>query len=548
MSTPQKSAKPATTARRGRKSSPTGTSGASGAATGTAERTTFDSIDPRTGDVVGTHPVHEQQQVTEAVERASAAAAWWSGLSFDERADALNAWKGVLARRMAQLAQVVHAETGKPHADAQLEIVLAIEHIAWAAKHAKKALGPQRVSPGLLMANHRAEVEYRPLGVVGVIGPWNYPVFTPLGSIAYALAAGNAVVFKPSEHTPGVATWLAEAFAQAVPDAPVFQVVTGFGPTGEALCRSGADKVAFTGSSATAKRVMHACADSLTPLVVEGGGKDALLVDSDADLAAAADAAVWGGMANAGQTCIGVERVYVHERVCDAFVHEVVAKASQVRAGVDRTAEIGPMTMSSQLNVIREHISDALSRGGTAVLGGIDSVGERCAQPTVLVDVPEDSTAVTDETFGPTLTIARVRDMDEAVERANNTRYGLGSTVFSKSRGAELARRLRAGMTGVNSVIAFAAVPALPFGGVGDSGFGRIHGADGLKEFTVPKAVVTKRFDVPLVLTTFARSAAADKAVATLTTLLHGRAGTLPRRAGRARQVVRELAQRRRRR
>ncbi|MPY82062.1 MAG: aldehyde dehydrogenase family protein [Actinophytocola sp.] len=503
---------------------------------------TFDSLDPRTGDVVGTHPIHGEPEVTEAVARARGAAAWWSELSFAERAEALSRWKGVLARRMGQLAQVVHAETGKPHADAQLEIVLAIDHIAWAAKNAGKVLGPQRVSPGLLMANHKAAVEYRPLGVVGVIGPWNYPVFTPLGSIAYALAAGNAVVFKPSELTPGVATWLADAFAQAVPDAPVLQVVTGFGPTGEALCRGGVDKIAFTGSSATAKRVMHACADSLTPLVVEGGGKDALLVDEDADLTAAADAAVWGGMANAGQTCIGVERVYVHDRVCDAFVQEVLAKAGGVRAGVDRSAEVGPMTLPSQLDVIREHISDALRKGGRAVLGGLDAVGERCAQPTVLVDVPDDSTALTEETFGPTLTITRVRDMDEAVRRANTSRYGLGSTVFSRRRGAELAGRLRAGMTGVNSVIAFAAVPALPFGGVGDSGFGRIHGADGLKEFTVPKATVTKRFDVPLVLTTFGRSAAADKAVATLTTLLHGGATTLPRRDGRLRRVARKAA------
>lgn len=543
MSAPEKRPKTARTTK-----TSTRAKAARGSRAESAAPTTFESLNPRTGDVVATHPVHGEREVADAVARARTAAAWWSELSFDERAEALSRWKGVLARRMAQLAQVVHDETGKPHADAQLEIVLAIDHISWAAKHAGKILGPQRVAPGLLMANHKAEVEYRPLGVVGVIGPWNYPVFTPMGSIAYALAAGNAVVFKPSELTPGVATWLADAFAQAVPDAPVLQVVTGFGQTGEALCRAGVDKIAFTGSSATAKRVMHACADSLTPLVVEGGGKDALLVDADADLTAAADAAVWGGMANAGQTCIGVERVYVHDQVCDAFVREVLAKAGDVRAGLDGRAEIGPMTLPAQLDVVREHISDALSKGGRAVLGGIGAVGDRCAQPTVLVDVPDDSTAITEETFGPTLTITRVSDMDEAVARANDSRYGLGSTVFSKRRGAELARRLRAGMTGVNSVIAFAAVPALPFGGIGDSGFGRIHGADGLKEFTVPKSTVTKRFDVPLVLTTFARTPAADKAVATLTTLLHGGKGTLPRREGRARDALRKAAGRVRRR
>ena len=163
-------------------------------------------------------------------------------------------------------------------------------------------------------------MEYRPLGVVGVIGPWNYPVFTPLGSIVYALAAGNAVVFKPSELTPGVGQWLASTFAEVVPEHPVFQVVTGFGETGAALCRAGVDKVAFTGSTATGKKVMAACAETLTPVVIEAGGKDAVIVDEDADLDAAADAALWGACSNAGQTCTGVERVYVHERVYDEFL------------------------------------------------------------------------------------------------------------------------------------------------------------------------------------------------------------------------------------
>ncbi|MHA6792068.1 aldehyde dehydrogenase family protein [Pseudonocardia bannensis] len=491
---------------------------------------TFDSLNPANGEVVGTYPVHGAEDVAAAVARAREATAFWSSLSFAERAERLRAWAGVLTRRLAQLCEVVHAEVGKPHGDAQLEAALAIDHIAWAARNASKVLGPRRVSPGLLMANHATTVEYRPLGVVGVIGPWNYPVFTPMGSIAYALAAGNTVVFKPSEHSPGVGAWLVDTFSQVVPEAPVLQLITGFGPTGEALCRSGVDKIAFTGSAKTGTHVMRACADTLTPVIIEGGGKDALLVDADADIAAAADAAVWGGMSNAGQTCIGVERVYVHERVYDAFVSEVTARARQVRAGADPGAKIGPITMPSQLGVIRRHIEDALARGGRALVGGLDAVGERFVQPTVLVDVPEDSIAVTEETFGPTLTIAKVRDMDEAVERTNATAYGLGATVFSKSRGMELARRIRSGMASVNSVISFAAVPSLPFGGTGQSGFGRIHGPDGLKEFTSAKAIARQRFPIPLALTTFARSEAADKAMATLTTLLHGNAGKLPRR------------------
>ena len=246
-------------------------------------------------------------------------------------------WAGVLTRRIGQLAELAHAETGKPHSDAQLEIAIAVEHIAWAAEHARRVLGPRRASPGLLMRNHAATVEYQALGVVGVIGPWNWPVFTPMGSIAYALAAGNAVVYKPSEHAPGVGAWMAGAFAQVVPEAPVLQLVTGFGATGDALCRAGVDKIAFTGSAATGKKVMHACADGLVPVIIEAGGKDALLVDADADISAAADAAVWGGMFNAGQSCVGVERVYVHERGLRRVpVAEITTRARDLRAGPGR--------------------------------------------------------------------------------------------------------------------------------------------------------------------------------------------------------------------
>jgi acyl-CoA reductase-like NAD-dependent aldehyde dehydrogenase len=484
---------------------------------------TFDSLDPATGEVVGTYPVHSDEDVTQAVARARAASTWWNSLDFAGRAERLQRWKGIITRRAAQLAEVVHQETGKPHPDAMIEIILAIDHTNWVAKNARKVLGPKRRAAGILMANQAATVEYQALGVVGVIGPWNYPVFTPMGSIVYALAAGNAVVFKPSEYTPGVGKWLADSFAEAVPEQPVFQLLTGFGATGAALCRADINKLAFTGSAATGRKIMAACAENLTPVLIEAGGKDALLVDADADIEAAADAAVWGGMSNAGQTCVGVERVYVHEKVYDSFVEKTVEKAKAVRSGSDTGAQIGPITMPAQLDIIRRHIADAIERGGKALVGGIDAVGERFVQPTVLVDVPEDSIAVRDETFGPTLTIAKVKDMDEAVEKANDSRYGLGSTVYAKARGMELARRLRSGMTSVNSVISFAAIPTLPFGGVGDSGFGRIHGPDGLKEFTRAKAIARQRFRPPLALTTFARTAKTDATVAKLITILHGK-------------------------
>lgn len=480
---------------------------------------TFDSLDPTTDRVVGTYPVHGPDAVDAAVRRARGAAEWWASLGFTGRAERLRRWKGVLARRMSELCDVVRAETGKPTGDAQLEIVLAVEHIEWAARNARRVLGPKRRPPSLLLANHAATVEYRPLGVVGVIGPWNYPVFTPLGSVAYALAAGNAVVFKPSEYTPGVGAWLVETFAEVVPEQPVLQLVTGFGATGAALVRADVDKIAFTGSAATGKKIMAAAAERLTPVVIEAGGKDPLLVDADADLDAAADAAVWGAFSNAGQTCVGVERVYVHTAVYDEFVARLTERARQVRPG----EHYGPMTMRSQLDVVRRHIADALARGGRALVGGADAVGERYVRPTVLVDVPEDSAAVREETFGPTVTVTRVSDMDEAVEKANDSAYGLGSTVFSRRRGMELARRLRTGMTAVNAPLSFAGIATLPFGGIGDSGFGRIHGPEGLREFARPKAIARQRYRMPLVMTTFARTPRTDELVGRLVTMLHGR-------------------------
>jgi len=365
-------------------------------------------------------------------------------------------------------------------------------------------------------------VEYRPLGVVGVIGPWNFPVATPLGSIAFALAAGNAVVFKPSEYTPGVGAWLVDAFNQVVPEHPVFQLVTGDGSTGAALCRAGVDKIAFTGSTATAKRVMATCAETLTPMVAECGGKDALIVDEDADLDAAVEGAVWGGLANAGQACIGTERVYVHHKVYDSFLAKLTAKVDGLRAGADPAAKIGPITMPSQIGVITGHISDALTRGARVVAGGGETVGQ-VVQPTVLVDVPDDAPANVEETFGPTLTVKPVTDMDEALRLTNDSRYGLGASVYAGKRAKDIASRIRSGMVSVNAVFANAILPSVPFGGVGDSGFGRIHGADGLREFTYPHSVVRQRFRPPLALTTFERSDKTDTLLTKIVALVHGR-------------------------
>jgi acyl-CoA reductase-like NAD-dependent aldehyde dehydrogenase len=483
----------------------------------------FASLDPRTGEVVAHHPVHSQAQVADAVAQARRASNWWQELGFDGRKERLDAWRRLLVKRLDEAAGLISAETGKPAADAKLEMVIVVDHLHWAAKNAERVLRKRRVPAGLLMSNQAATIEYLPVGVVGVIGPWNYPAFTPMGSIAYALAAGNTVVFKPSELTPGVGTWLADTLAEIVPEHPVLSVVTGFGETGAALCRSGVDKLAFTGSTETGKRVMAACAETLTPVLVECGGKDALIVDYDADVPLAADAAVWGAMSNAGQTCIGVERVYVHEDVAEEFTAAVKKLAAKIRPGGEPGADLGPITMPSQVDIIRSHVQDAIDKGAKALVGGVESVRPPFVEPVVLADVPEDSLAITDETFGPTITINRVRDVDEAIRLANAGRYGLGGTVFSKARGEQLARRLKAGMVSINGVVAFAAIPSLPFGGIGDSGFGRIHGEDGLREFARPQAVARRRFKPLLNPMSFTRGAGTVRQLLAIVKLRYGR-------------------------
>ena len=287
----------------------------------------------------------------------------------------------------------------------QLEIVLAIEHIAWAARNAKKVLGGRKVGSGLLMANQAAAVAYHPLGVVGVIGPWNYPVFTPMGSIAYALAAGNAVVFKPSEYTPGSASGSPTRSARWCRAATCCRWSPASARPATRCAGRGSTSSPSRDPDATGKLVMAACAENLTPVLIEAGGKDSLIVDEDADLTKAAEAALWGGMANAGQTCIGTERVYVHENVFDDFMTEILAQANGLRAAADSAAPDRADHDAVQLGIIQSHIDDAVAKGARVVLGGPDAVGERFVQPTILTHVPEDSTAITEETFGPTLTI-----------------------------------------------------------------------------------------------------------------------------------------------
>ena len=278
--------------------------------------------------------------------------------------------EGVLARRANELAVLVHRENGKPVDDALLEVALTIEHLDWAAKNAEKVLSEQRVRPSLLSSNHAARLSYEPLGVVAVIGPWNYPVFTPMGSIAYALAAGNAVVFKPSEFTTAVGEWLVATFAEAVPEQPVLSLVTGFAGSGAALCAAAIDKISFTGSTATGKKVMAAASANLTPLVLELGGKDAFPGRRGREHRQGGRGGVVRRHGQRRSDVCGVERVYVHERVFDEFLDTIAEQARALEPGSHPESAYGPMTMPAQIEVVRRHVDDAIAAGGRAVVGG----------------------------------------------------------------------------------------------------------------------------------------------------------------------------------
>lgn len=481
------------------------------------------STHPATGAETGRFPVTTTDEVAQVIQRAREAGRWWAGLGFAERRRRLLRWRSRIADQLPRAAELLHAEAGKPIADGIIETAATLIGMDWAARNARRVLGPRRVRRVLASPETSGRLEYQPYGVVGVIGPWNFPFFTPMSSIVFALAAGNAVIHKPSEHTPGAGQWLADTLLEVVAEHPVLQVVHGAGEVGEALCRSGVDKLSFAGSTATARKVMAACAPTLTPLVIEGAGKDAFIVDSDADLDRAADSCVWGALNNAGQACVSVERVYVVESVYEAFLDRVAARLDRVTVG-GRDADIGPMITPAQLEIVRHHIQDAIDRGATALIGGVDAVQPPFVHPTLLVDVPGDALTGRDETFGPVVAVTRVSDVEQALELANDTPYGLGGAVFGRRRAAAVARRLRAGMVSVNDVFSYAGTPSLPWGGVGASGFGRLRGDDGLREFAQAKTVVVRQAPSPMRARTFERTERDVARLARAMRLMFGRA------------------------
>lgn len=460
----------------------------------------IESINPATGDLIAKVPVMGEAEVREAVQRARRAFDTWSRLPYEKRAQHILAVCDLMIDRVREIGRTISRETGKPLADAYVaDIFTTADLIHFYARKGKRALQPQRVSTGLFM-NKKAYKVYEPLGVVAVISPWNYPFSLTMGPVVTALFAGNTVVLKPSELTPVVGKLVGQLFEDVGSHPGIVQVVTGAGKTGEALIRSGVQKVVFTGSVETGKKVMRAAADTLTPVVMELGGKDPMIVLDDADLDRAANAAVWGAFFNCGQTCTSIERVYVTEAVYDDFVAKVMERARSLRVGYSEAGEVfdvGSMTRPEQLDVVQDHIQDAVSKGAKVLLGGkkLERGKGYFFEPTVLVDVDHRMKIMTEETFGPVLPIMKVRNADEAVRLANDSRYGLGASVFTKDKATaeRLVREVKAGGIVVNDCLAHYGVPSLPFGGVKESGIGRTHGVEGLREFSQVKAVLVDR-------------------------------------------------------
>ncbi len=456
----------------------------------------FEVRSPATGELLGTLPIHGPDDVNAAVARARRAFAVWGSLPFAQRRAHLLDFRRELVRRMDDIIDIVHRENGKPRADAAAELMLVVTHLTHAANRAEKLLASRRVT-NALFANYRSQISYHPYGVVGVIGPWNFPIHTPMGSISYALAAGNTVVFKPSELTPLCGKILVECAQAAIPIPDVFSLVTGLGETGGALARAKVDKLAFTGSAATGRRVMAAAAENLTPVLLELGGKDPAIVAADADLERAAKSVAYGAFWNAGQACVGIERVFVVDSVHDDFVAKLVNQVRSLKVGDDDYAHYGAMTLEKQVSIVREHVREALEQGARAVLGGLDSFKGRFIEPVILVDAKPSMKVMRDESFGPVLPIMKVASTEEAVRLANDSDYGLGSAVFAKSGAERIAGAIDAGMTSINAVLAFAAMGSLPFGGRRESGFGRIHGDEGMLEFVWSKATTNELFTMP---------------------------------------------------
>jgi acyl-CoA reductase-like NAD-dependent aldehyde dehydrogenase len=463
-------------------------------------RPSFEVHNPATGQKIADVPIYSPAEVKDAVDRMRVAQKEWATLSFKERGSRLYKLRRLMLENREKLIDVVVSENGKARMDVYAEILYIADLIGYYVKNAPRFLADKKASLHLLKTK-RAYVSYHPMGVVGVISPWNYPLNLPFGDVITALVAGNAAVLKPSEITPLTALTMGEHCKQA--GLPV-EIVTGLGETGGALVDY-ADLIAFTGSVATGKRIMERAAKTLTPVLLELGGKDPMIVLKDADLDRSVSGALYGGFFNAGQTCISVERIYVEEPIYDQFVAKLREGVAKLRQGIETAGEadieIGPMTMPRQLDIVEQQIEDAKAKGATVLTGGKrrSDLSGLFYEPTILTDVSDDMQIMQEETFGPVLPVIKVRDAEEAIRKANDSRFGLSSSIWTRdtSKGEALARRVEAGSTCVNDVLINYLALEVPFGGIKESGFGARHGGpEGLRKFCRTQSILVDRFQL----------------------------------------------------
>jgi succinate-semialdehyde dehydrogenase/glutarate-semialdehyde dehydrogenase len=469
---------------------------------------------PATQEIIGTLPNLGAGQITDAVAKAAAAQVRWAATPVRDRLRILSRFADLLCDQKEAVAAIISREAGKPEAEAlSTELLVVLDTVKYLRNTLPGFLRPEPIPHGNpVMKLKSGQLLREPYGVVGIISPWNYPFSVPSVQTLTALATGNAVVLKPSEFTPYSSLELQRLLRDAGLDHDLLQVITGEGGAGAALLAANVQKVVFTGSVATGKRVAQAAAARLLPVVLELGGKDPMIVLEDADVDVASSAAVWGAFMNAGQTCLSVERCYVHESIYEKFLERCVEKTKRLRVGSanptqpraavpqesrDSEIDVGPMIHERQLGIVQSHVQDAVARGARLLAGGkpLPQMGPNFFAPTILADVDHSMKIMREETFGPVLPVRSFKTEDEAVALANDSEYGLAASIFTGDRkpGEALARRVHAGTVMVNDVLACFGISEAPHGGVKASGIGRTHGRFGLEEMVWPKYVDSDR-------------------------------------------------------